>query len=156
MRGNTILVSAGADGKRIEGVIYGTPKPGTVMQVRTVAYQGGRDLWEVYSPGTDGKARLQAVLLEDYLKGGLVTDAYVNGDRGFMYVPRPGDELNMLVKNLSGTGDDHSALEILEVDDATGMLIPFTGTPEQAPWQLLEDITDPTSDTLAWCRYIGG
>jgi len=41
------------------------------------------------------------------------------------------------------------------VDDGTGKLIATTGTPESEPFVLLETVTDPTADTLAWTMYSG-
>jgi hypothetical protein len=41
------------------------------------------------------------VLREDYLQGKTVDDAYAAGDRCFLYVPKPGDELNLLLLNIA-------------------------------------------------------
>jgi hypothetical protein len=94
-------------------------------------------------------------LREDDLQGRTSSDAYAAGERCFLFTPRAGDELNLLVANLSGTADDHAVGEMLIVDDGTGLLIATTGTPETEVAILLEAITDPTADTLAWCRWTG-
>lgn len=156
-KGNTIIVSAEPRGRFIEGYIGAglTPKPGTVMQIQgATALVGGRFTYELYAPGTDGHRRPILVLLEDELRGKLMTDAYAAGDRAFLYEPAAGDELNMLVLNLSGTADDHAIGEMLMVDNGTGKLV-VESSPESEPFQLLETITDPTADTLAWCLYTG-
>jgi hypothetical protein len=155
-RGTKVIISANPQGKFLEGIVSGTPKPGTVMQIKTPFSANGRHEWEVFSGHLqDGQKGLIAVLLEDDLQGKLITDAYVTGTRCFLYVPIAGEELNMLVANLSGTADDHAAGEELMVDDGTGKLLASTGTPESTPFMLLEAITDPTSDTLAPCMYTG-
>ncbi len=62
--------------------------------------------------------------------------------------------MNCLVQNLSGTADDHAFGERLMVDNSSGMLIAnSSGT--SVPFILLETITDPVADTLAWCKYTG-
>lgn len=152
-RGSTILLKGQG---RIETVIVsGTPKPGTVMEVETFFSSNGLHKYRVYQPGTDGERRVIAVLLEDDLQGKLITDAYVSGTLGRVYFPLPGDELNMLLGDVAGTGDDHTAGETLIVDTGTGKLIATTGSPESEPFRLMEAITDPTADTLAPCMFTG-
>jgi hypothetical protein len=148
-------------GKFMEGYIATgeTPKPGTVMQVDpTVALKGGRHTYKAYAPGVDGENPLGSiwVLREDQFNGDRdETTAYAAGDRCFLYSPLPGEELNMLVENLAGTNDDHAAGEKLMVNHGTGKLIITTGSPENEHFVLLETITDPTADTLAWVQYAG-
>lgn len=158
MRGTEILATGVQPRGVIKDVIiYGTPKPGTVMQLRTAAGLTAENMetFEVYAPGTDGERRPIAVLLEDQLSGKTYADAYVSGTRGRVYFPVMGEYLNMRILDISGTGDDHSFGELLMVDTGTGKLIATTGTPESEPFQLLETITDPVADTLALCRYTG-
>lgn len=157
-RGNCIVVSAEPNGRFEEGIIASgqTPKPGTVMQRDpTVALQGGRHTYKIYdraSTGDDFAGSLW-VLREDYLQGKANTEAYAAGDRCFLYSPQAGDELNIIVKNLAGTADDHAAGALLSVDDTTGKLVAAAGA--SSPFQLLEAITDPTADTLAWVQFRG-
>lgn len=159
-RGNGIIVSANPRGVFEEGFIKTgeTPKPGTILQRdASVALVGGRHTYKIFAPGTDGEHPLGAlyVLLENSLAGKPATEAYAAGDRCFLYVPQPGEELNMLILNISGTGDDHALGEKLMIDTGTGKLIATTGTPESEPFELLEAITDPTADTLAWVLFSG-
>lgn len=154
-RGNTIIVSSDPKGVFLEGTISGTPKPGTCMEISSFTLVGGRFTWQIYSPGTDGLRRLVAILLPQDESGQLVSTAYESGQSGKLYVPQAGEEFNMLLKDISGTGDDHTAGETLIIDDTTGKLIATTGSPQSEPFRLLETITDPTSDTLAWCMYTG-
>ena len=87
------------------------------------------------------------------MAGQTMDTAYAAGDRAFGYIPLPGDELNLLLGDVSGTADDHTKGEILIIDDGTGEFIATTGSPEEEVAQLLETITDPTADTLAWCVW---
>ncbi len=159
-RGNGIIVTANPRGIYMEGYIAAgqTPKPGTVMQPDpTVALVGGRHTYTAYNADADGgmpKGPLW-VLLPNDLMGQPVTTAYAAGDRCYLYCPQAGEELNMILGDVAGTGDDHTAGEMLIVDDGTGKLIATTGTPESEPFILLETVTDPTADTLAWVQYTG-
>lgn len=154
--GRQIVIANDPRGRFIEGIIDGTPKPGTVMQIKASTEPvNGRHTWEVYNQAADGNQALIAVLCEDILNGKTVSDAYVSGTRGRLYIPLPGDDLNMLLADVSGTADDHVIGEKLMVDDGTGKLIATTGTPEAEPFVLMETVTDPTADTLAWCIFTG-
>lgn len=154
--GNEIIVSANPRGVFLEGIVSGTPKPGTVMElVAGTAAVNGRFTYQVYQPGTDGNRRPIFILLPDQLQGKLATDAYVDGTRCFLYCPVAGEEFNMLVADVSGTGDDHTIGELMIVDTGTGKLITTTGSPESEPFMLLEASTDPTADALMHCLYTG-
>jgi len=160
-KGNNIIISEVERGTRSEGTLKSgiTPKPGTILQIDASAGTGddGRFTFELFDADADGgrpKGPLY-VLLEDKARGRNQTTAYADGDRCFVYCPAPGEELNLLIADVAGTGDDHSAGEMLIIDDTTGKLIATTGTPETEPFMLLEAITDPTSDTLAHCIYTG-
>lgn len=154
-RGNKVVISSPQCGKQFAGVVAGTPKPGTVMEIQTPFYRGGVHLWRVYQPGTDGERRVIAVLLEDDLQGFKLGDANVDDTMRQLYIPVEGDELNMLFLDVTGTADDHAALEMLIVDTGTGKLIATTGSPESEPFQLLEAVTDPAADFYAPCMYTG-
>lgn len=152
-RGRNILISAHPQGKYLEGVVYGTPKPGVVMSIKTAFSEGGWHQWEPWSYSS-GHRRLIAVLLEDRLQGKTIDDAYVTGTRCFLYVPQAGDELNMLIADVAGTGDTHAVLEQLMVQTVTGKLI-AESSPEAEPFTLLTALTALTGDVLAPCVYTG-
>lgn len=159
-RGNCIIVSSNPRGVFMEGYIGAglTPKPGTIMQIQaSTALKSGRHTFELYNADADGGRPKGPfyVLREDGLQGRDTSTAYAAGERAFFYTPLPGEELNLLVANLAGTGDDHAVGEMLIVDDTTGLMIATTGAPETEVAQLLEVITDPTADTLAWCVWTG-
>lgn len=153
MKGSKILLTVNPMGRELEGMISGTPKPGTCMQIvpGTVAVNG-RHTWQFYQPSADGDPRLVAVLLEDRLQGKGATDAYVDSTRGFLYVPLPGDELNMLVRDISGTGDTHTSGDRLQIGHADGKLIAQGTSANAAPFQAMETVAAPTTDILLWCQ----
>lgn len=153
-RGRKIILTAHPQGRFLEGPIFGTPKPGTVMEIKNAYYEGNQHRWQAFSAST-GKRRLIAVLLEDLGQGKTVDDAYTSGDRGFLYVPHAGEELNMLLADVAGTGDTHAALERLIVQTVTGLLIATTGSPESEPFTLLTALTALSANTLAPCMYTG-
>jgi hypothetical protein len=159
-RGNCIIVTADPKGQFEEGYVASgqTVYPGMILQRdASVALKGGRHTYKMYDRDADGNmpAGSYWVVLEDSRVGKTTTDSFAAGERVFLYSPRAGEELNLLVSNIAGTADDHALGEILMVDDGTGELIATTGTPESEVAQLLEAITDPTADTLAWCQWTG-
>jgi hypothetical protein len=95
-------------------------------------------------------------LLPDVLQGKIATDAYVTGSRCFMYVPAPGEDINMLV-SAAGTGTDAQAIgDLYIVDKGTGMLVATSGTVESEPFQCMETLADVVATgTLVWCQATG-
>lgn len=157
-RGNSIIVTAEPGGLFEEGYITTAAKPGTVVQRDpSVALKGGRHTYVVFNGPQTGHPSGGAlgILLEDFFQGRDATVAYDAGARCRIYFPRMGEEFNMLVANLAGTGDDHALGESLAPEDGTGLLVALVGTGEIAPFELLEAITDPTADTLAWVQFTG-
>lgn len=159
-RGNGIIVTAEPKGHREWGYIAAgeTPKPGQILQQQlATAIKNGKHTYEIYNADIDGGRPKGPifVLLEDSLQGKTVDDAYAAGDFAPLYTPLPGEELNLLLLNIAGTADDHTKGEMLIIDDTTGKMIATTGTPENEVAQLMETVTDPTADTLAWCRWTG-
>jgi hypothetical protein len=121
--------------------------------------KGGRHTYTVYNRDGDGNMPVGSYWVVtgelNLMIGKAQTESYAAGERCSFYSPRAGEELNLLLANIAGTGDDHALGEILMVDDGTGKLIVTTGTPESECAQLLEAVTDPTADTLAWCQWTG-
>ena len=156
-KGNGIIVSAEPRGRFLEGIISGTPKPGTCMQLQIgTAAIGGRFTYEIYggASGTvinDGDPREVIILLEDNLQGFSNGTAYVSGTMGRLYVPLPGEEFNMLLKDISGTVA-HTHGERLARDNDTGKLVVQTDGTKAADFQLLENITlTVVADVLGYC-----
>jgi hypothetical protein len=157
-RGNKIVVNADARGHYEWGFLLTGEKPGTIMQIdASVALKAGKHTWKVYTRDADGDqpAGPFAVVDHEPYLGRDATTAYAAGDFAKLYIPLPGDELNLLFKNLTGTADDVAIGTIMTVDTTTGKLIPTTGTPETEPAVALEALTDPTADTLLWVRWSG-
>ena len=157
-RYGSILVTTDGRGRKIGGIIDGTPKPGTVMQVKSSTEPvNGKYTWEAYNRDADGdnpKGPV-AVLLEDYLQGRLITDAYVSGTIGQLYIPLAGDMLLMLLADVAGTTtDSHAIGEILMVDDGTGKLLVTTGV-EHEPFVVMETLTGLSADQLCLCMFAG-
>lgn len=154
--GAGIILSANPKGTFLEGIIYGTPKPGTMMQVRATAKVSGRLTFEVYTPGASGDPRCPIILLPDYLQGALATDAYVTGTRGFLYVPANGEELNILVKDVAGTGDTHAIGDRMKAETGSGKFIVEATSANYAPFTLIEAATTAfTADGLLGAMFNG-
>lgn len=159
-RGNEIIVTADPKGQFQEGYVKTgqTFYPGmVVLRDASVALAGGVHTYKIYDESADGDQPTGAMWVVTNLLGALIgkiaSDSIAAGERFMAYSPRSGEDINLLVANLSGTADDHALGEKLMVDTGTGKLIATTGTPEMEVAQLLEVITDPTADTLAWCQW---
>lgn len=165
MHGARIIVSADPDPRRfLECVIVGTPVPGTVVTlVPGVAYQQGRFSFQAATMTADGDPRMIAVLVEDNYQGfiggnvvtGVAPAAVVAGTRQFLYVPIPGEELNMLVAGQPGTGSTNAFTigERLIVQHNTGKLIVEATSSVSSPFMCLEHIDEVADvDTLVWCQ----
>jgi hypothetical protein len=161
-RGSCIIVTAQPKGQHEEGIVKTgeTFYPGMIVQRdASVALSGGKHTYKYYSRDADGDmpAGSYWVVTErlNSMLGKTVTDSYAAGSRVSLYSPRAGEELNLLFKNETGTADDHALGELAIVDSGTGKLVVTASTPESEVAQLLEAITDPTADTLAWCQWSG-
>lgn len=155
-RGNGIVVNAEPNGRFIEGILSGALKPGTIVQIDpSVALNNGRHTFKAYDRAASGDRPLGPlmVLMDQYLLGVAPTVAYTSGDRCQVYVPKAGDELNLLMK-FGDVSDTHTKGEALEVEDATGKVIALASTPQSTPFVLLETIT-LTADALVWAQYSG-
>src|SRR5678815_560648 len=159
-RGNEILIGPGTEpkGRYVEGIVAAgqTFYPGMAVQIDpTIALVGGKWTHKIFDADADGgrpKGPI-VIVLNDPMQGKVLTDSYAAGTRFFGYIPLPGDELNLLLLNITGTADDHAVGEILIIDDTTGKFIATTGSPETEPAMLLEAVTDPLADTLVWCIW---
>jgi hypothetical protein len=163
MKGNKIIVSGEPRGRYYWGPVTGTPRPGTIMQIDVSEglNDDGNFTFEAFDRADGGRSVI-FVLLERELQGIAVNTstslfpAYVAGDEVGVYVPAPGEELNVMFGNIGGTGDDVTFGEYLMVDATTnpGMLID-PSSEEIEPFQALEAYTDPTADKLIHVIYTG-
>jgi hypothetical protein len=157
-RGQTIVISECPRGVETAG--HGktgeTFYPGMIVQMDpSVSLIGNRHTFKIYNRDADGNNPAGAfyVVREHAYRD--IDQPYAANEMLNLYVPLPGEEVNLLLANIAGTGDDHTAGEILMVDDGTGKLIATTGSPEREVAMLLEDITDPTTDNLVWTVWGG-
>lgn len=157
--GNKIIVTS-LYGRRVEGVISGTPLPGTIMQVKAAtALVHGRPTWEPYNRAADGdRPQGPLIVLDmDTFQGRGPDDAYVDGDRGFGWVLAEGDEVNVRWSAAgTGTGDAVAIGDIGIVDDGTGLIVATTGTPETESFMAMEAVSDVVlAGTLVHSIYSG-
>lgn len=154
---NVIVLSSPAEGRFIEGTLDEAATPGMIMEVKPgVAADGsGRLTYRKATPGGDGLRTPILVLREDLFTGRTKETAYAAGDRCYLYAPKLGDELQVLLKNESGTGENIAVGDKLIVDDGTGLVIETTGSPESEPFQAMEAISAITANTHIHVMYTG-
>lgn len=165
MKGNRIVIASPMRGVVEHCYVGGTPKPGTVMEIKpATAAVGGLFTYQAYGTqaasggkfvSNDGDRKCIAVLLEKDQEAGIYSDAYADGDMGRVYFPLPGEQLNMLVANIAGTADSFAIGDELMVDDGTGKLIACDADAEAHPFTVLETVAALTADTWVRCRFNG-
>lgn len=145
---NEIVITAQPMGKRFEGTLTtgATPLPGTCVKLVTAG------TWTIGCAAADGGAGPVTILVEDRLQGGTTTQAYLDSARCFLYTPMPGDVLQMLVKNLSGTGDTVALGALYGIEAASGKLIANSSFAMPC-FQCVEAHAALTVDTLCLFRY---
>lgn len=167
MKGTRIIITSKPRGVFEDVYITGTPSPGSLMELKpSTAAVGG--LFNYQLAGTqadssgqymaeDGDRKSIAILLEYDQEGGIYSRAYVAGELGRVYWPAMGEQFNMRIGNISGTGDDYIIGTELMIDENTnvGMLMPADANAEAHPFTCLEVNTDVTVEFLAWCRFNG-
>ncbi len=167
-QGNNIIVSGNYRGRRFEGTLTTglTVTAGIVVNMLNTAKVGGRFFWEPFGEtgassnngvAADGDQRLIAVLLPDRDQGQLVTTTIATGSRIFLYCPLPGEELNLIFENQSGTGDDADIAigDQLMVDNGTGKLLVAGGSEQAEPFIAVEAQTDVAADVLTHVMFTG-
>ena len=165
MKGTKIIVTPEPKGNFRGCKIVGTPKPGTVMELDDgVSPVANVFSWAAYGTDAasggnnvtaDGDRKVIAVLTEERPDGKTYDDAFAAGDRGVLYFPLPGDELNMILENQSGTGDSFTIGQELMVDDGTGKLLACDSDAEAHPFTCLETVAALTADAHAWVMFNG-
>jgi len=157
MASNKRIVLAGEpQGVTLEGIVSGTPKPGTMMQIKAaIEPLGGRFTWEVFNGAADGEQTLVAILVEQGLQGKTVDDAFVDATRISLYCPIPGESMHVLLENQAGTADAFAIGDKLMVDDGTGKFLATTGAVESEPFIVTETLAAILVDTLIKTIYTG-
>ena len=167
-KGNNVIVSDHPAGNKTEGILTTglTVTSGIVVNMLSTAPLNGRFYWEPYGETgassnngvtADGDQRVIAILLFDALQGTIRTTTIATGTRIFLYFPLPGDELNMIFMNVSGTGAAQDIVigDQLIVDNGTGKLLVAAGSDESEPFIPLEAETDVTADTWIHTMFTG-
>lgn len=162
MRGSKIIVTADPRGLRTEGTITDTSKPGTHMEiVPATAPVGGRFSWRCASTtsvASAGAKSPKVILLENWVVGKIYSDAYAANERCFLYYPNAGDELNLILGDVSGTGDAAVAIgDFFGIDPTTtpGKLkrnSSYTSTPYHANEAYAAGLA---ADIWLWVTYRG-
>lgn len=166
MKGNRILVTSKPRGVFEYVYVVGTPKPGTCMEIEpAVEPVAGVFSYAVYGTqaassgqyvAADGDKKAIAILVEKDDEGKTFDDAYVDGNLGKIYWPAMGEQFNMRMEDVAGTGDTQVIGEEFMVDNGTGKLISADSDAEVHPFTLLETVgTAPTADHVEHVRYNG-
>lgn len=166
MKGTRILVTSKPRGVFEDVYVVGTPKPGTVMEIEpSVEPIGGLFHYAVYGTqaassgqyvSNDGDRKAIAILLEYDQEGGIYSRAYVDDELGRIYWPAMGEQFNMILQDVSGTGDSFVIGEELMCDNGTGKLLTADADAEAHPFTLLETVAvAPTADHVRWVRFNG-
>lgn len=157
MRGQCIIATAAPKGHREECIFSGIIYPGTCVElVPSTVDINGRFTYRNVTR-TNGAKGGVAVVLEDRMQGRLATTAYASGDRGFIYWPAAGEELNMLLRESAGTGtvNTENIGDLLAIEKTTGELI-AGGALASNPFQLLEHVGGASgTDQLVLTKYLG-
>lgn len=161
MLGNNIILTPEPRGRRTEGVAAVDLLPGTVVQVKTAVAPdaGNRLTFEPYNTVASGVPKIIAIVDANWLEGQTADTTILAGKRVFVYYPLPGDELNMLVDDVAGTGatSDFAIGDPLMVQDGTGLLIDGAlGTLGYAqPFEVQETYNDMVGDTRLHVKFTG-
>lgn len=103
--------------------------------------------FEVGIGSSDGDAGVVRIVMEDYLLGKTITDAYAEGGTVRFYTPQPGDELLILVKS----GEEVAIGDTLICEAVSGEWIVTTGSPQMIPFEA-QEATDGALETAALVR----
>ena len=156
MKGSEIILTSPPRGVFDEGIIDAALKPGQIVEITpNTAFDNGRPHWRASSLAA-GTHRGIAVLVNDSEQGQLATTAYVANTRCFVYWPASGEELNLLMGNIAGTGsaEDIQQGQALGVD-TTGKLI-VDSTYNSRPFEAMEPVHGfVTADFLLWVKFRG-
>lgn len=159
--GNNIVLTPEPRGRRLEAVADVALLPGTCVQWKagSSADAGNRKEVEPYDAAASGVPQQVMVVDADFQQGFTADDEIEAGKRVFLYVPLPGDELNMLVQDQAGTGatSDFSVGDPLKIEDGTGLLIDGAlGTLGYSnPFTVQENYSDMSGDTRLHVMFTG-
>ena len=154
--GVAIVANADAKGRWCEGVLSGTPSPGTFMEILPATNPvSGRYSFRARS-SAGGSADAVLIMVNNWEGGQINTTAGTSGDRVKLYWPLPGDELNALVAESAGTGTSGENLIGDRLAINSSGLLYAGGSLTQRPFWLIDRTglsATATSLRLVW--YIG-
>ena len=165
MKGTRILISSPSRGFFEHVYITGVPEPGVCMEIKpSTEPVGGLFNYQMYGTqaasgeqyiSASGNRKAVAILMEKDDVGGIYSRAYVANEIGRIYWPAMGEQFNIVVANVSGTGDTFIIGQEMMLEDGTGQLV--TGSSSEAcPFTMLETVaTALTVDTRKWVRFNG-
>ena len=152
MRGSTIPIAVPPGGVFLSGIAGDTSVPGTVMGVQAAtAMIGTLFTFAAQSVATAGNQVISCILLAQDEFGQLTGVNSVVGTAIRMYVPRAGEDINVLCAESSGTGNQYNIGDRLILNTVGGWLIEATGSPQEVPYNCMETI-HITGQGLVWCR----
>lgn len=164
MRGKEILVNGEFGKGRYEALYNGTGGdlyPGTIVQKDfSVALKGGQFTAVKYNADASGGRPKGGFCVVLNTMGAMVgrtnEDPIPSGEIFQGYFPLPGDELNLLWGDVSGTGtsDVIEAGTVGIVDDTTGEIVATTGSPETEVCIAKERVA-LDGDSLVWSEWTG-
>lgn len=153
---NRIVLQAQPSGVFKEGILSGTAKAGQMVQIKAgVEMVGGRHTWELFDGSADGARALVAILSHPWWHFQDLSWTIPDGTRVAIYCPIPGDELQVLLGDVPGTGDSFAIGDRLMVDKGTGKFIAASGSEQSAPFVVMETLPAVTADTLCHVMFTG-
>lgn len=166
MRGSVIgPLNVNPQGRFLTGILGDTSGYGTAMQIQagTAVSVSGLFTWVHYAPSADNDPRLVVILVNGFpgskmgftpvFPGSAGQAAGTIGQVCEMYVPLPGDEMNINVKGQQGTGSANAFTvgERLGIDHTSGKFIQQSTSANRAAFDCLEHIDEVADiDTLVW------
>ena len=154
-RYGVIIVSSNPLGRFDECIFDASVKPGQCVTLKADTEPvAGKFTYEPYNRAGSGDRAPVAVVLENELMGKGVDQAWNEGEQGRIYFPAEGEFLQMLAKNVAGTGDAFAIGDQFMIEDGTGKLVAATGS-DSEPFECLETQAGITEDTLILCKYTG-
>lgn len=156
-RGAAIVVNADNRGYWDEGIVTDTSKPGTHMEIVPATNPtGGRFSYRARSAANGAKGPI-VLLLNDWEQGIVATTATVANTGGHkLYWPLPGDDLNCLVAESSGTGTSgENAIGDRLAVNTSGLLMAGGALATQPYWLLDRTGLETYASALKWVKYLG-
>lgn len=156
-RGSAIVINADARGNWEEGKVTDTSLPGTFMEIVPATNpEAGRFSWRARSLA-NGAIGPVVILVNDWEQGHVATLAVVANTGGHkLYWPLPGDELNALVAESTGTGTsgENAIGDRLSIN-TSGRLMAGGALATRPFWLLDRTGLETYTTALKWVKFLG-